>query len=114
MTVFHSILDGLVSECLASIPQYSEVYPAPRPDVSKSLEQMIIKGFPQNKKIVWHKTTHGQKRYYWIMKPNGNDEVRVKVGGGGVVGKAGKYLCLNLTLTKFSTMCNPLFTFSHQ
>jgi len=99
---------------LESVPQYSQVYPAPRADVSESLEEMITKGFPPRQNIVWHKTTHGQKRYYWIMKPNGNDEVRVKIGGGGVFGKAGRCLCLNLSLKNMSNfMCDLLFTFSH-
>ncbi|CAF3630638.1 unnamed protein product [Rotaria sp. Silwood1] len=83
--------DGLVSKCLDSVPQYRQAYPAPRADVSQSLEQMIARGFPPNQNILWHKKTHGQKRYYWIRKPNGDEEVRVKVGGG-VFGKADRDL----------------------
>ncbi|CAF1609202.1 unnamed protein product, partial [Rotaria magnacalcarata] len=80
--------DGLLHKCLITVPQYQQMYPAPRPDVSESLEQMVIKGFLSNQNIVWHKTTHSQKRYYWILKPNGDDETRVKVGSG-VYGKVG-------------------------
>ncbi len=50
---------------------------------------MINKGFPPNRNIVWHKATHSQKRYYWVMKPNGDDEVRVKISNGGICSKAG-------------------------
>ncbi|CAF1048324.1 unnamed protein product [Rotaria sp. Silwood1] len=83
--------NGLVSKCLDSVPQYRQAYPAPRADASQSLEQMIARGFPPNQNILWHKKTHGQKRYYWIRKPNGDEEVRVKVGGG-VFGKADRDL----------------------
>jgi hypothetical protein len=44
--LFYSVLDGLVNKCLESVPQYSQVYPAPKSDVSESLEAMIAKGFP--------------------------------------------------------------------
>ncbi|CAF3042399.1 unnamed protein product [Rotaria sp. Silwood2] len=84
--------DGLVRKCLNIIPQYSQVYPAARADVSISLEEMISKGFPSNQNIVWHKGTHSQKRYYWIMKPNRDDEVRVKVSSGGTFSKADRDL----------------------
>ncbi|CAF1581158.1 unnamed protein product [Rotaria magnacalcarata] len=84
--------DGLIQECLNKIPQYSQVYPAPKSDVSASLEEMIEKGFPPNKSIVRHKRTHSQKKYYWIMKPDGNDEVRVKIGNSGVSTKADRDL----------------------
>ena len=86
---FNHPLDDLVRQCLSQIPQYEQVYPAAKPDVSVSLEEMINKGFPPNQNIVWHKATHSQKRYYWIMKPNGDDEVRVKISNGGVYSKAG-------------------------
>ncbi|CAF1479118.1 unnamed protein product, partial [Rotaria magnacalcarata] len=82
------LVDGLLHKCLITVPQYQQMYPAPRPDVSESLEQMVTKGFLSNQNIVWHKTTHSQKRYYWILKPNGDDEIRVKVGSG-VYGKVG-------------------------
>ncbi|CAF4013815.1 unnamed protein product [Rotaria sordida] len=84
--------DGLVRKCLNIVPQYCQVYPAARLDVSISLEEMITKGFPPNQNIVWHKTTHSQKRYYWVMKPNGDDEVRVRVSGGGIFSKADRDL----------------------
>ncbi|CAF3991474.1 unnamed protein product [Rotaria magnacalcarata] len=83
--------DGLLHKCLITVPQYQQMYPAPRPDVSESLEQMVTKGFLSNQNIVWHKTTHSQKRYYWILKPNGDDEIRVKVGSG-VYGKVDRDL----------------------
>jgi hypothetical protein len=76
---FSSILEGLMRQCMNSVPQYGKAYPAPRPDVSKSLEKMIRKGFPLNQSIIWHKRTHGQKRYYWFMKPTDENELRVKL-----------------------------------
>jgi hypothetical protein len=82
-------LDDLVQQRLGRIPQYNQVYPAAKPDVSASIEEMINRGFPPNQNIVWHKATHSQKRYYWIMKPNADDEVRVRVSNGGICGKAG-------------------------
>lgn len=84
-------------ECLIQIPQYDQVYPAPRSDVSISLEQMIAQGFPRNQSIVWLKPIHSEKRYYWIMKANGKDEVRVKVNSRGISSKAGKYQRLDLS-----------------
>ncbi|CAF1418088.1 unnamed protein product [Rotaria sordida] len=91
-TLDQLIYDGLVRKCLNIVPQYCQVYPAARLDVSISLEEMITKGFPPNQNIVWHKTTHSQKRYYWVMKPNGDDEVRVRVSGGGIFSKADRDL----------------------
>jgi len=79
------------------------VYPAPNSNVSASLEEMIAKEFPPNKNIVWHKTTYSQKKYYWVMKTNGNDEVRVKVGSSGTPSKAGKYLRFNLSINNNSS-----------
>ena len=73
------------------------MYPAPRADASQSLEQRITKESPLNQNIVWYKTAHGQKRYYWIRKPDDDEEVRVKVGSG-VFGKGSKYLHHNLSI----------------
>jgi hypothetical protein len=87
--VLHFGLDDLVRQCVERIPQYNQVYPAAKPDVSASIEEMINKGFPPNRNIVWHKATHSQKRSYWVMKPNGDDEVRVKISNGGICSKAG-------------------------
>jgi hypothetical protein len=100
--VIYFILDGLVRQCLNTVPQYSQVYPAPKSDVSTSLEEMITKGFPPNQNIVWHRATHSQKRYYWVMKQNGDDEVRVKVSGGDICSKAGECQRFNPSLNNAS------------
>ncbi|CAF4357727.1 unnamed protein product, partial [Rotaria magnacalcarata] len=97
--------DGLLHKCLITVPQYQQMYPAPRPDVSESLEQMVIKGFLSNQNIVWHKTTHSQKRYYWILKPNGDDETRVKVGSG-VYGKVDRDLRILTSTVEFFNIDN--------
>ncbi|CAF1173760.1 unnamed protein product [Adineta ricciae] len=80
-------IDGLIVKCLNSIPQYSQAYPAAKFDVSASLERMVENGFRSNENIVWHKITHGQRRYYLLKSLNGDGEVHVKIGHG-VFGKA--------------------------
>ncbi|CAF4189346.1 unnamed protein product, partial [Rotaria magnacalcarata] len=99
------LVDGLLHKCLITVPQYQQMYPAPRPDVSESLEQMVTKGFLSNQNIVWHKTTHSQKRYYWILKPNGDDEIRVKVGSG-VYGKVDRDLRILTSTVEFFNIDN--------
>ena len=54
---------------------------------------MVSNGLPPNENSIWHKITHGQRRYYLTKQPNGAEEVRVKTGGG-VYGKAGRYFIL--------------------
>jgi len=79
----------LIRKCLNSVPQYRQAYPAAREDVSASLERMASIGLPQNENSIWHRVTHGQRRYYLTKQPDGVEEVRVKTGGG-VYGKAGR------------------------
>ncbi|CAF3467874.1 unnamed protein product [Rotaria socialis] len=104
--------DGLVHKCLIAVPQYQQMYPAPRPDVSESLEQMVTKGFLLNQNIVWHKTTHSQKRYYWILKPNGDDEIRVKVGSG-VYGKVDRDLRILTSTVECKTIVHQFLNSWH-
>ncbi|CAF3504886.1 unnamed protein product [Rotaria socialis] len=106
------LVDGLVHKCLIAVPQYQQMYPAPRPDVSESLEQMVTKGFLLNQNIVWHKTTHSQKRYYWILKPNGDDEIRVKVGSG-VYGKVDRDLRILTSTVECKTIVHQFLNSWH-